>query len=32
MPTPIDSRADGVIHGDIIETLEAVEKALTDSA
>ena len=30
-PTPLDSRADGVIHGDIIETLEAVEKTLNAS-
>ncbi len=30
-PTPVDNRADGVIHGDIIETLEAVGKALNTS-
>jgi NAD-dependent deacetylase len=28
-PTPLDSRADGVIHSDIIETLEEINKALT---
>jgi len=30
MPTPIDSRADGVIHGDIIETLEEIGKKLAE--
>jgi len=29
-PTPLDSRADGVIHGDIIETLEEIGKKLAE--